>query len=380
MRILFLSHTVDGGPFKVGSHHLARELSIVGNAVHHISTPVTIGHLLKCRSSLMRQRFKVALSAGYLDEFGVRHQVPITFSPFGRDVLQFGRCNARAAVWSAQDLRRDYDLIFLDQPAFAPLLDCLKFAKLIYRPTDAHFKARERYMELRILARAAGIVATSASTLNAVTESAGAISLPSLILPNGVDLAALREDLSPDANGACYVGAIDERFCWESVVLAARALPTTRIHLAGPVYGRVPGGLPDNVSVLGAVKYSDLGRFLSGYRVGLLPMNAHPGNLSRSPMKYYEYLGAGLQVVATAKDELVRRGAVPGVALANSPQHFANLLTWALSTSETYDIQGGRAWAAKESWSTKAQQLLNFSQGLKSPALPTLDDTGPAAH
>ena len=38
-RVVFLSHTEAGGVFRVGSHHLARELSRAGVEVHHVPPP-----------------------------------------------------------------------------------------------------------------------------------------------------------------------------------------------------------------------------------------------------------------------------------------------------------------------------------------------------
>jgi teichuronic acid biosynthesis glycosyltransferase TuaH len=43
-QVVFISHTHAGGIFRVGSHHLARELSIRGYDVAHVSTPFSTAH------------------------------------------------------------------------------------------------------------------------------------------------------------------------------------------------------------------------------------------------------------------------------------------------------------------------------------------------
>lgn len=53
-------------------------------------------------------------------------------------------------------------------------------------------------------------------------------------------------------------------------------------------------------------------------------------NAARSPMSLYEYLAAGLRVVATEVPELCRRN-LPDVCLVNSPEHFAAAISSAVA-------------------------------------------------
>jgi hypothetical protein len=55
-RMVFASHTASIGVFRVGSHHLSRELSRMGNDVVHVSTPVSLAHLAKVRDPVVRSR------------------------------------------------------------------------------------------------------------------------------------------------------------------------------------------------------------------------------------------------------------------------------------------------------------------------------------
>ncbi len=55
----------------------------------------------------------------------------------------------------------------------------------------------------------------------------------------------------------------------------------------------------NNVFCLGKVNYSELPKYLSGMDVGLLPTLVNDYTKSMFPMKYYEYLAAGLPVVST---------------------------------------------------------------------------------
>jgi glycosyltransferase involved in cell wall biosynthesis len=57
-----------------------------------------------------------------------------------------------------------------------------------------------------------------------------------------------------------------------------------------------------NVHFLGYKPYDQLPNYLRGMRVGLLPMKINDYTQSMFPMKYYEYLAAGLPVVSTPLD------------------------------------------------------------------------------
>lgn len=59
-----------------------------------------------------------------------------------------------------------------------------------------------------------------------------------------------------------------------------------------------------NVFHLGKIKYSDLPAHLNGLDVGIIPSRINRYTKSMFPMKFFEYLAAGLPVVATELDSL----------------------------------------------------------------------------
>lgn len=60
--------------------------------------------------------------------------------------------------------------------------------------------------------------------------------------------------------------------------------------------------LEPNVHFVGYVKYADLPKYLSGMDVAILPTLINSYTKSMFPMKYYEYISAGLPVVSTPLD------------------------------------------------------------------------------
>jgi teichuronic acid biosynthesis glycosyltransferase TuaH len=363
LNIVFLSHTAMTDVFRVGSHHLARELSRQGHAVVHASTPLTIAHLAKLVQPNVRRRAQLAFRPRR-DADRVEHLVALAPLPLGTEAATL---NALASAYCARALRASLrragmsqiDVALVDQPLFDGVLDRLPVRTVVYRPTDVHTGGRLARAERRLTARADGIVATSALVLDSLGPAARR--LPSLVLENGVEFGRFARAASMGSgDGAVYVGALDDRFDWQAVLHMARAVPEAPIRLAGPVVA-APPGLPGNVQLLGPVPYDDVPELLGSASVGLLPLTRRPLNDSRSPMKYYEYLAAGLRVVASATPTLAARPA-PGVALYRSAQEAASQL--ACQLRHRARNEAGVAAARPFDWSARAAALATFIASL----------------
>lgn len=361
MKLVFLSHTAPSGVFRVGSHHLARELAAVGHSVAHIATPVSLAHFAKAmRSGDTRARLRFARHPRR-DADGVWQFVPVVPAPLGSIPTAVNELQLIATAGGRRRRLREFrsaDVVFLDQPLLGSIVNDFPGATIVYRPTDAHHDPIVRTAEIRLLARAHAISAASASTLEQVTDGTE-WSGPSTVIENGVDY----EHFAPtsarvERSGVVYLGALDARFDWELLAALARALPHVPFTIAGP-RPAAPPSLPANVSLIGAVTYEQAPRLLERHAVGILPLSSHPGNAGRSPMKYYEYLAAGLSVVALASDELRRRDDI-NVHLYTDAFSAVHAVTAALSAGHDERNAGQRA-AEGMRWSDRAQRLLAFA-------------------
>ena len=357
MRVVFASHSAQVGVFRVGSHHLSREVARQGHQVAHVSSPVTPAHLAKVNEPDVRSRFRLALAPRAVQLDGVAHVIPLVAWPLSRTPARVA--NAQLALVTVK-LRRFVkpDLLVIDQPLLGGLMDVLKPRRTLYRPTDAHFSGPLRKAELKILERANAIVATSESVWQEVTKSGVGRSLPHLVLENGVEFD--RFSMVPtgltERCGVVYLGALDDRFDWQAVTHLANRFPQETFTLAGPIVGQLPQ-LPPNVLLAGGVAYSDAAQLLSRSVVGLLPFSAHPANQGRSPMKYYEYLAAGLNVVGTRSAELSRRTA-PGVWLYSDNSSAVEALGTALNSVSPNSA--GVDHARSFSWAARASDLMSW--------------------
>lgn len=346
-RVLFVSHSDAFGAFRVGSHHLAREMARAGHDVVHVSTPISVAHRVLGRVSEERRS---AVPSGPLVVDGVRHVVPRSLLPAGA-----GRFNLAQWLDRYPDTRGVFDIAFIDQPLMwsGVITDLARI--LIYRPTDEYPSGVKARLQAQILAAAHGVVATSPVVLRALGE----VHQPSIVVPNGVDIDVFSRDAGVTRETRCvYVGAFDSRFDWSQVAEWTASFPAVEFLLAGPV-DSVPIGLPRNVRLRGAVPYREVPALLQSSTVGLLPLSDDPLNSGRSPMKLFEYLASGLTVVSRETP-----------VLSHDPEH--GIFTYRDRDSALAALNSalesaapnarGRVRARSEEWSIKADQILRFAE------------------
>jgi len=253
---------------------------------------------------------------------------------------------------------RSLDMVFLDQPFLIDHAIALSAKRLIYRPTDAHFETHARSAELRALMNADGVAATSARTLQSVTSDPK-WNGPACVIENGVEFDRFAITGPSSRTGVIYLGSLDRRFDWGALSAMAAGHPSIPFTIAGPIVGTPPSPLPENVSLVGPVKYEEAPNLLARHQVGILPLSDDPGNASRSPMKYYEYLANGLSVVATRAPSLDSRRA-PNVWLYRSIAEAASVLGAALN-SDSELREAGVEYASRHSWRACACELEQFA-------------------
>ncbi|MEV7618606.1 glycosyltransferase [Microbacterium sp. NPDC089321] len=344
-RILFLSHSHAFRTFRVGSHHYAREFARRGAEVVHLSTPIS--HVHRRLGRVSRSEASRVPRGPHRDRDGVTHIVPRTTMP-----TPFGRLTAgRELQHHGIDTR--FDAVLIDQPllwddSIRELTD-----RLVYRPTDLYPAGVKARMQKSIIAAADGVTATSSEVLRAL----GPLRQPHLVLGNGVDTAHFIASAEPERADVCiYVGALDRRFDWQQVCAWARARPRMRFVVVGPSPAP-PVMLPDNVELSGGVPYSTLPTLLHSARVGMLPLSDDPLNAGRSPMKLYEYLAAGLSVVARATPVL---GADESAGLFTYSDENSALAALDDALSHASPNVAGVERARQQSWSAKTDLLVDF--------------------
>jgi len=353
VKLLFASHTAEAEVFRVGSHHLARELSVLGHEVAHVSTPMSILSLATRPHYSQSTRARLALRGPRTDAVGTVHAVPLSLFP--ARVPDSGRSVRRQIIEIGYT---DADCIIIDQPLLRSALSYVPNATVIYRPTDVHIDGPLSRAEAKVMHKVHAVVATSRHVLESLGQAAA--NLPNMVLENGVEYGRFAVEPRSERRGLIYVGAMDHRFDWEAIVCMAEAGTHTTISLIGPLPAYVPT-LPVNVRLVGAVAYDLLPQMLASARVGLLPFNSSSVNTGRSPMKYYEYRAAGLAIVGRATRELLARPQ-EGVWLYNQHNEIGGAVHAALAG---HSIAVARAEAAELDWRKRAMGLVAFIEKLR---------------
>jgi len=130
--------------------------------------------------------------------------------------------------------------------------------------------------------------------------------------------------------------------------------------LVGPVGLGEPrtdlGGLANrsNVHHLGSRPYRELPQLLRGADAAIIPYRINPLTTSVFPMKVYEYLAAGLGVVAT---ELPSLRGVDHVSLAGNSRSFLEALERTLADDSASLRQARSAAAANHSWERRLEEI-----------------------
>jgi glycosyltransferase involved in cell wall biosynthesis len=123
-----------------------------------------------------------------------------------------------------------------------------------------------------------------------------------------------------------YAGVIDERIDMALVRELATLKPDWQFVMIGPVVKIDSSQLPrcPNIHWLGMKSYRDLPTYFAGWDIALMPFALNDATRFISPTKTPEYLAAGLPVVSTPIQDVVRQYGEHGlVRIANDATAFA---------------------------------------------------------
>jgi glycosyltransferase involved in cell wall biosynthesis len=272
------------------------------------------------------------------------------------------------------------DILIVDHPRQFWLVNVLKPKLLLYRPTDAYsFPGHKddniyRKIESWLLQQSDGVVLTASETAVRMLSLCDGFQPPPMrVLENGVDLEAFVNNLAlppPTLKQLphprlLYIGTFDDRIDYGFITAAARQLPDYSFVLGGPMtpIQQAKFGSCNNVILLGGIAYAELSRYIEHCDVGFMPMNDHPFNVTRSPMKLYEFAACGLPMVAKATPELKRRS-LPFCFMYDSLSEFRTAIDQALA----YKLTGTdemRRLAKERSWNSIAFRLLAFCDEIR---------------
>jgi glycosyltransferase involved in cell wall biosynthesis len=261
-------------------------------------------------------------------------------------------------------------------PQAEVLIEALEPSLIVYHCVDdiaAHERidtASFRAAEARFAARADLVLASAPALATRMRELSDNV----LDAPNVADTELFSRALLPsppaplDAQMAAlpaprivFTGAIvAAKLDLELLAALARSRPSWSFALVGPIGPGEPHAdisllsAEPNIHLLGARAYTELPDVLRAADAGLIPYARNKLTDSVFPMKVYEYLAAGLAVIATPLPALA---GVEGVQSAAEAPGLARLLDDALAgDSHERRVERSRA-AAAHSWDRRLQEI-----------------------
>jgi glycosyltransferase involved in cell wall biosynthesis len=154
------------------------------------------------------------------------------------------------------------------------------------------------------------------------------------------------------------------------LVALARARPNWSFALVGPIGPGDPStdvsmlAAEPNVHLLGGRSYEQLPSVLRAANAGLIPYARNELTNSIFPMKVYEYMAAGLPVIATPLPAL---DGVEGVLTAPDAAGIALLLDEALAQDSPQHRAERSRLAASHSWNLRMQEIATAVDALGAP-------------
>ena len=165
-----------------------------------------------------------------------------------------------------------------------------------------------------------------------------------------------------------FIGAVQEHKLDVALIASvARARPHWRFVLAGPVGLGLTDttigatSFPPNVEMPGLVERADLPSLVASFDVGVIPYVQNAYTRGVFPMKVFEYLGAGVPVVATPLPALVDE--VRYVAFASDASAFIAAIEDALTVDEA-GRRARRDYAEGFSWARRTDQAIAVLESL----------------
>ncbi len=203
--------------------------------------------------------------------------------------------------------------------AFVPLLETVKFCKIVYDCMDelSLFKGAPQQLITREkeLISKADLVFTGGKSLY---EAKRHFKTNTYCFPSSVDRThfdvsnesiSIPEDIAHLPKPVIgYYGVIDERIDYALLKETARANPGCSFVMIGPLAKVTPEELPEaeNLHFLGIRSYNRLPEYLQGFDIAMMPFAMNDSTKYISPTKTLEYMAGGKPIISTPVHDVVR--------------------------------------------------------------------------
>jgi glycosyltransferase involved in cell wall biosynthesis len=355
------------GPTRFSKHHLARHLAQTGGRVLYVEAPLSPLGLRRGRPFVAELGDAMQPPHRVDERLWVRrHFLPVPYHAASwltsrRAANRLGQ--RLLAPVLARDLHRlgfDHPVVIAGLPHAVDLLPWLPRQALVYHCADdyAHVQGfPETLPALEAdLCQQADLVITTSETL---CQERRRFNPNTHWVANAADVEHFSAPAAPAVELqhlpkpiVGFVGGLSQWVDVSLIAALARARRDWSFVLVGPVGTDVSAVRDlDNVTLLGPRSYDALPTYLAAMDVGLIPFKNDRVTYHADPIKAYEYLAAGLPVVATDMPALRRLSHV--VRLADSTETFLAQVAAGIAEGRAAHSAERRAEAARHHWASR---------------------------
>jgi glycosyltransferase involved in cell wall biosynthesis len=368
-RVLMAEATDYRSTARVGSHAIARAFLAEGAEVCWIGTPLYPTTLARPQPDPQtRRRVGIWKRGGEITDERLTEYYPFTLlpvvnRPFFRS--RFAAVNTLRATIPpvGRSIRRHGfaapDLLWLSASRFSyPMMSLVAARRRAYRMSDDWASFPEvPHALIDLEARIIDSVDAVFVTAHVLAERVRARRPDVVYLPNGVDAAFFSGPATEDElvrtlprPRIVFAGTLGSWVDFNAIAATARRLPRASVVLVGPGAPAGADRLPANVHRTGAVEYERLPAILHGCDAGIIPFRRVPRTEAASSNKLFQYLAAGLPVVASRTREFEHTGAP--ATLCDTADAFADAVADALEhpdvgRPERIAFARAHTWAAR---------------------------------
>ncbi|MEY8764356.1 MULTISPECIES: glycosyltransferase [Clostridium] len=374
-KIVMAEYLEYNSDFKVGNHHYAMMFSKNGYEVLWLS-PV-YNHITKIiNSSIYNQRRNLNKKFFKKLDKNIFGYSPYSLILYGRlPVLNTKFANKLSIKLTIPNLKNSFernnfnnvDILWLTNPKYYYLTKIIKYRKLIYRCADdlTGFSQACRtmsYFEKRIIRKADLVFVTAHSLI----EKKQCLRKDLIYLPNGVELDNFirkkyifpRKFQSNKRKSCIYIGAIDNWFDLNLLKYCIEKLNKIDFCLIGPCKINLSLlKLYKNVHILGKIDYKQIPNYLYYSDVGIIPFKVNKLTDSITPIKLYEYMSVGLNVVSTNFKEMEYINSPAYVA--KSYDEFCEDIVKAIDNKDK-DRKNNIEFAKENTWEKRFEEIQKY--------------------
>lgn len=374
MKILICAASVPKFKYHTGAAHLTEFFQKEpGNKIFYLSDPASLIHLLKLKNlGINISKIKYSLKGVHSLHRRTRVYQPFTLIPmYNLPLLKsdfVARHSLTLTIPSLRKVLANYDFLSVDVLMVSNLFlwqvsEIVKPKIFIYRITDDFFGFRRTpvsqiEIHKKMIRTADAIVVTAHPLFDQIKKIRKS---NVYYIPNGVDFEFFSESVNtipPEYKNIpspriIYMGAIDHWLDKSLIEYCAKKMPECSFILLGlPNIDLSNLTALNNVHICGLKKYDSLPSYLQHADVGIIPFKIDKFINCVSPIKLYEYMAAGLPVVARPWEELERISAP--VFFANTGNEFCSQIRKALKSDSKDEFVN---FAKENDWSKRYREL-----------------------